>query len=194
MRTSSDGRAAVHRGGLPGHPDRPGPDVAILEIASRRPTDFVDITGPVADAVRAAGLEDGAVLVHTRHTTTGLLVNEHEPLLLQDLERLFSRLAPEADVYAHDDFGRRAGPLSPDERRNGHAHCRAALLRQSESLPVSGGDLYLGRWQRLFLVDFDGPQTRQVALTFLWISPSQARPQGENPIDGAGVRESNPPV
>lgn len=150
----------------------------VLDVASRRSTEFIDITDRVAQAAQAVGLRDGAVLVHTRHTTTGLLVNEHEPLLLQDLERFFARLAPAGDAYAHDDFGRRSGPLAPDERRNAHAHCRAALLRQFENLLVADGDLYLGRWQRLFLVDFDGPQSRQVVLTFLWIAAPAARAIG----------------
>jgi thiamine phosphate synthase YjbQ (UPF0047 family) len=55
-----------------------------------------------------------------------------------------------------DDFSRRTVNLMPGERRNGHAHCRAALLRTSESVPVAGGVLTLGRWQRVFLVEFDG--------------------------------------
>ena len=50
---------------------------------------------------------EGLLVAQTRHTTTGLLINEHEPLLLADLEALFERLAPVAAVYAHDDFSRR---------------------------------------------------------------------------------------
>jgi secondary thiamine-phosphate synthase enzyme len=50
----------------------------------------------------------------------------------------------------------------PGERRNGHAHCRAALLRTSESLLVTDGALSLGRWQRIFLVEFDGGQRREI--------------------------------
>jgi secondary thiamine-phosphate synthase enzyme len=107
------------------------------------------------------------VVVYTRHTTTGLLINEHEPLLLADFEALFERLAPAGPAYAHDDFSRRSVNLTPGERRNGHAHCRAALLRTSEHVPVAGGALTLGRWQRVFLVDFDGGQTRELSLTLM---------------------------
>jgi secondary thiamine-phosphate synthase enzyme len=76
---------------------------------------------------------------------------------------MFERLIP-AGPYEHDDFGRRTVNLTPDERSNGHAHCRAALLRTSESVPIVDGALTLGRWQRVFLVEFDGPRRREVAV------------------------------
>ncbi|MEZ5292211.1 MAG: secondary thiamine-phosphate synthase enzyme YjbQ [Vicinamibacterales bacterium] len=136
----------------------------LLRVATTRPMEIVDLTEGIASAVAGAGLWLGAVSVHTRHTTTGLFVNEHEPQLLLDLEALFERLAPAGAAYAHDDFARRTGPLAPDERRNGHAHCRAMFLRASEIVHVSGGVLALGRWQRVLFVDFDGGQPRQVSL------------------------------
>ncbi len=138
-----------------------------LRIDTTRPTTLVDITDALSDAVQRTRLSEGFVMVQTRHTTTGLLVNEHEPLLLEDLEGLFERLAPEGASYGHDDFGRRTVNLVLGERRNGHAHCRAALLRASECIAVTGGVLGLGRWQRVFFVDFDGGQRRTLSLTFV---------------------------
>ena len=136
-----------------------------IAIVTNRATEFVDMTDALSQAVRDAGLVEGIVTVQTRHTTTGLLVNEHEPFLLDDLQALFERLAPAERRYAHDDLGRRTVNVTPGERRNGHAHCRAALLRTSESLSVEDGVLSLGRWQRLFLVEFDGGQRREVVAT-----------------------------
>ena len=133
-----------------------------IVIVTNRPTEFVDVTDALAQAVRDAGLAEGIVTIHTRHTTTGLMINEHEPLLLDDLRALFERLVPAGRGYAHDDFGRRTVNVTPGERRNGHAHCRAALLRTSESLLVTDGALSLGRWQRIFLVEFDGGQRREI--------------------------------
>jgi secondary thiamine-phosphate synthase enzyme len=138
-----------------------------LSIDTNAGLDFVDITSAVSGAVSDVGLVAGIVTVQTRHTTTGILVNEHEPLLFTDLEALFERLAPAGADYAHDDFSRRTVNLTPKERTNGHAHCRAALLRTSESLTVIRGQLHLGRWQRIFLVEFDGAQRREVSLTML---------------------------
>lgn len=139
----------------------------VVSIDTRRPMEFVDVTGAVSRAIDEVGLIEGLVVVQTRHTTTGLLINEHEPLLLADLEALFERLAPTSAAYAHDDFLRRTVNLTPHERRNGHAHCRAALLRTSESLSVAGGVLSLGRWQRVLLVEFDGGQRRELLLTLV---------------------------
>jgi secondary thiamine-phosphate synthase enzyme len=139
----------------------------VVPFETRQPLEFVDVTVFLSLAVREAGLVDGLVVAQTRHTTTGLLINEHEPLLLADFASLFERLAPAAAAYAHDDFSRRTVNLMPGERRNGHAHCRAALLRTSESVPVAGGVLALGRWQRVFLVEFDGGQRRELSLTMI---------------------------
>lgn len=137
---------------------------AELTVTTTCPMEFVDITESVDRVVAAAGLRLGVVSIQTRHTTTGLLVNEHEPRLLEDLAALFERLVPAAVPSAHDDFARRPGPLPLVERRNGHAHCRAALLRASEHLHVRDGALDLGRWQRLFFVDFDGGQRRHLSV------------------------------
>jgi secondary thiamine-phosphate synthase enzyme len=139
----------------------------VLSVETRRPLEFVDITEAISRVVGEAGLVEGLVVAQTRHTTTGVLINEHEPLLLADLEALFERLVPEAAAYAHDDFSRRTVNIAPGERRNGHAHCRAALLRTSECVPVQDGRLNLGRWQRVFLVDFDGGQHREISVTLL---------------------------
>jgi len=139
----------------------------VISVETHSPLEFVDITAAVSDAVGEVGLTEGLVLAQTRHTTTGLLINEHEPLLFADLEALFERVAPASAAYAHDDLSRRTVNIAPGERRNGHAHCRAALLRTSECVIVTGGRLHLGRWQRVFLVEFDGGQQREVSLTLL---------------------------
>ena len=135
--------------------------------------DFVDLTDRVSGLVREAGLKDGLVVIFTRHTTTGILINEHEPLLLEDLRRLFADLAPQERAYAHDDLRRRSVNVGPNERRNGHSHCRAAFLRTSETLPVVDGALALGRWQRVFLVDFDSGQPRELTVTLLGCSGAE---------------------
>jgi secondary thiamine-phosphate synthase enzyme len=97
----------------------------------------------------------------------GLLLNEKEPLLFEDLEGLLERLAPREAAYRHDDMTLRTPAPPPDERRNGHAHCRAALLHSSLSLHVRGGALVLGRWQRLLLAELDGPQPRSLSVALL---------------------------
>jgi secondary thiamine-phosphate synthase enzyme len=64
----------------------------------------------------------------------------------------------------HDDMSARTVNLAPGERPNGHAHCRALLLGSSVLLNVASGSVQLGRWQRVFLVELDGPRTREVSI------------------------------
>lgn len=135
-----------------------------IPVITDRPTAFVDITDRVAAVVREAGLETGLAVIVTRHTTTAVVVNEHEPGLLGDFEACLDYVAPRGRAYAHDDLAVRTVNVMPGERRNGHAHCRALLLPTSACLGVVAGVLSLGRWQRLFLVELDGPQPREVSV------------------------------
>jgi secondary thiamine-phosphate synthase enzyme len=143
---------------------------ATIAHRTGREIEFVDLTDRLVDLVAEHGLECGVVTVQARHTTTGIVVNELEPLLLDDFRRTLERAAPRLGGYAHDDFRRRAN-LVPGERVNGHAHCQALLLRSSESINVAGGALCLGRWQRVMLVELDGPQPREVSVTLLGATP-----------------------
>jgi secondary thiamine-phosphate synthase enzyme len=133
-------------------------------IATGRCTEFTDITDRLAAIVGVAGLRTGLVSIQTQHTTTAIVVNEHEPLLLDDFVAVLERTAPRETPYGHDDLDRRVENVLPAERPNGHAHCRALFLPSSVCLNVVGGALALGRWQRVFLVELDGPRDRGVSV------------------------------
>jgi secondary thiamine-phosphate synthase enzyme len=139
----------------------------VIRLRTRDYLEFIDLTDPVVARVRASGLWNGIVSVQTRHTTTGLVVNENEPLLISDLRRTLERLAPRHATYEHDDLARRQGPLPPDEPLNGHSHCKALFLRTSESIHVVDGSPQLGRWQRLFLIELDSPRERTVSVMIM---------------------------
>lgn len=138
-----------------------------IRVETRYPTEFIDLTDRIAASVSASGIRDGLVNVQTLHTTTGIVVNEHEPLLLADFTVLLSRMAPQDAPYRHDDMTSRTVNLAPGERPNGHAHCRALLLGSTASLNLADGRLQLGRWQRVFLVEMDGPRAREVSVLIL---------------------------
>jgi secondary thiamine-phosphate synthase enzyme len=135
----------------------------IESVVTERPLQFVDITDRVAQCVADCAIGDGSAAVLSRHTTAGIRINEHEPLLLDDMARLLSRLAP-AGGYRHDDFAVRTVNMHENERVNGHSHCRSLLLGASETIPVAHGQLLLGRWQRIFFVELDGPAEREVVI------------------------------
>lgn len=135
-----------------------------LRLDTTDPVEFIDLTDRLAAFVGASSLDVGLASVQTCHTTTGLIVNELEPLLLDDLREAIERRAPRTAEYRHDDLSRRTVNLVPGERRNGHAHCQALGLRASENVHVVGGRLQLGRWQRVLFVELDGPQRREVSM------------------------------
>lgn len=137
-----------------------------IRITSRRATEFIDLTDCLDQFIAEATLRFGIVNVQTCHTTTAIVVNEHEPLLLSDFQAFLERTAPRSTAYGHDDMSRRAG-VRPSEPPNGHAHCRALLLPTSASVNVVEGQLALGRWQRVFLVELDGPREREISVVAL---------------------------
>ena len=136
----------------------------VLTLATHEPIQLIDITPRIAAVVHQARVRDGLVQVFSRHTTAAVRIQEDEPLLLEDLRRFLSRLAPPDAAYSHNDFRVRTQHMHPDERPNGHAHCLQLLLGSSESVPVMDGQLQLGEWQRLFLVELDGPRPRRELL------------------------------
>lgn len=138
-----------------------------LQLYTDECLQFVDLTAALRQFVEDSGFLNGILNVQTRHTTTGIIVNENEPLLLEDLKKCLERLAPSTVSYRHDDFDIRTENLTPDERPNGHAHCKALFLRSSETLNIYNGELDLGRWQRVFLIELDGARPRTVSLTIL---------------------------
>ena len=134
-----------------------------IQVESRHPTQFIDLTDELEALVRTAGVLTGLVNVQSLHTTAAIVVNEHEPLLLADFEALLERVAPQRLAYWHDELALRSN-VPVDEPRNAHAHCRALVLPSSTVVTVADGRLQLGRWQRIFLVEFDGPREREVSV------------------------------
>jgi secondary thiamine-phosphate synthase enzyme len=135
-----------------------------IHVSTECPTQFIDITDRLQSLVAASGVQTGFVNVQSLHTTTAVVVNEHEPLLLADFDSLLERTAPLRAWYAHDDMRRRTTNVVPGERANGHAHCRALFLSPSVCLNVVSGCIELGRWQRVFLVELDGPRARGLSI------------------------------
>ena len=149
-----------------------------LEIATTQRVGLTDLTRRVDDAVARAEVEDGQATIAVLHTTAGVLLNENEPRLLEDIPQALEALVPTGRPYRHDDLELRAGPLPPGERANGDAHLRALLLGSFVVVPIVRGRLLLGRWQSVLLCELDGPRVRTIAVTVLG---SRAAEQGTRP-------------
>ena len=131
---------------------------------------FIDITDEVAQIVGDSGVHFGQATVFSSHTTAAIRVNENEPLLLQDMARILQQLAPRNAEYEHNDFSRRTVNLEDEECANGHAHCQHLFLSTSETIPIIDGELTVGKWQRIFLVELDMPRQRRVLVNILGVS------------------------
>ena len=138
-----------------------------LRITSERAPEFIDITGLVRESVKRSGLRDGIVVVFSRHTTAAVKINENEPLLIQDMEDFLERVSPRHGAYRHNDFSVRTVNMTEDECPNGHAHCQHLTLSTSESVPLVDGDIQLGRWQSIFMVELDYGRPREVLVQIM---------------------------
>jgi secondary thiamine-phosphate synthase enzyme len=141
-----------------------------IQIATERPCEFIDVTPDVEALVTQTGIAVGCVNVQSLHTTASIVVNEHEPQLLTDFAELLERAAPPGASYRHDDVSLRTVNVITGERVNGHSHCQALLLASSVCLNIANGCLQLGRWQRVFLAELDGPQTRDLSVVIFGTS------------------------
>ena len=139
---------------------------SIVRTETEHPTQFIDLTARITQIVSESHVHDGLVNIQTLHTTTALLINEHDPLLLSDVAGLIERLAPQDGFYQHDNVGLRNSNCVLADRPNGHSHCRAVLLAPSVTLNVVEGRIQLGTWQRIFLVELDGPRSRSLSVSW----------------------------
>jgi secondary thiamine-phosphate synthase enzyme len=138
-----------------------------VRIVTEQHTEFIDLTESLEELVAESRIVTGLLNVQSLHTTAGIVVNEGEPLLLEDFECLLRTVAPDDVPYRHDDETVRTVNLNPGERPNGSSHCKALLLGSSACLNVVDGRLVLGRWQRVFLVELDGPRPRDISVLLI---------------------------
>ena len=136
----------------------------ILSVETHDAPDFVDITDKVVELVTESGVSNGQVLVHSTHTTCSVIINENEPLLLNDMEQFLDRTAPKDQYYGHNDFAIRTVSVRPNECPNGHSHCQHMVLGTNETVPVVEGKALLGEFQRIFVVELDEPKPRNIAI------------------------------
>jgi secondary thiamine-phosphate synthase enzyme len=119
---------------------------------TERRREFVRITDDVAEAVREAGISEGMVLVSAMHITAGVFVNDHEPGLWEDIWQWLEHLAPARPEYKHHNTG----------EDNADAHLKSLLVHHEVIVPITGGKLDLGTWQRIFYAEFDGQRDKRL--------------------------------
>lgn len=121
---------------------------------------LLDITPRVQRVVQKSNIKDGTVLVFSRHTTAAIILQEKEKNLKRDLRRIIGSFAPKEAEYHHS----KAPDHLVDGLPNGHSHCQHLMLGSSEIIPLANGELLLGTYQKIFLVELDRTRMREVVV------------------------------
>jgi secondary thiamine-phosphate synthase enzyme len=125
-----------------------------LWFNTARQREYIDITDKVDGMVKKSGVTDGMVLVSAMHITAGVWVNDAEDGLIADIDEWLEKLAPSGRDYRHHRTG----------EENGDAHLKSLLVHHQVIVPITGGALDLGPWQRVYYAEFDGMRRKRVVV------------------------------
>ncbi len=125
----------------------------VLKVRSHQREELVEFTDQVQQKLKESGASEGLVVLYVRHTTAGLTVNENaDPDVPRDLLHALRTLIPQHGMdFRHGE-------------ENSDAHIKASLVGSSVTIPFKDGELLLGRWQGIFLCEFDGGRERKVIM------------------------------
>jgi secondary thiamine-phosphate synthase enzyme len=113
---------------------------------------LMDITDQLSGYIRDHGIDHGTLTLWSLHTTCALTVNEgYDPDVASDITKFLARLVPRDAGFQHAEG-------------NSDSHIKTSLFGPGLTLLVEHGDILLGRWQRVYLAEFDGPRTREIAV------------------------------
>ena len=124
-----------------------------LRIETTKKTETIDITARVVEKVQEMRIREGICVVAVAHTTAAVFVNENaDPDVQRDLLVTLARLVPDDGEYRHAEG-------------NGPAHIKSVIVGADITIAIRDGALALGRWQGIYLAEFDGPRTRTATVT-----------------------------
>ncbi len=121
-----------------------------FETTTRRA--YINITPQVQSVVQKSGVQEGLVLVNAMHITASVYINDDEQGLLSDYDRFLERIAPQNDVYRHNDTG----------EDNGDAHIKRQVMGREVVVAITNGRLDFGPWEQIFYGEFDGRRRKRV--------------------------------
>lgn len=131
-----------------------------LSVTTAREGDIINLTPDIREIVRVSGIREGVIHLFVMHSTAALTTIEYEKGVLEDLRHALSVLAPGDIPYAHN---------TKWGDGNGRSHVKAALVGPDLTVPVANGDLLLGTWQQIVLLELDvnAGRTRTVISTIM---------------------------
>lgn len=132
-----------------------------FSVSTKGFCDIIDITDKVKEAVKKEKVKDGFCLVFSPGSTVAITTIEFESQLLKDFKELMEKLVPSDKKYHHDDVWGEA---------NGFSHLRSSLIGPSLLAPIEGGELLLGTWQQIVLLDFDRRERKREVIVKVFSS------------------------
>ena len=136
-----------------------------IEVDTTARIEIIDLTDTVMAFVRRSGVSEGLLSLWSMHTTCTVFINESQAALESDILAFLEDVVDRQQYYKHND------PKHSDcDRQNADSHLRAMLLGQSVTMQISGGELVVGRWQRVLCGEMDGPRTRTIRAQVMGLS------------------------
>ena len=127
-----------------------------ISLSSTKKQEVIDITEKVKEIVKKSKVKEGICVVYSLHATASVIINENwDPNICLDLLDALNKLIP-AGKWRHDKVD-----------GNGDAHIKSAIVGPSETVVIEKGELVLGQWQNLMLVDFGGPRKRKILVKII---------------------------
>lgn len=121
-----------------------------IEINTTEQVQFVDITQRIEDIVKKNEFENGICTVFVPHTTAAVTINENaDPDVSTDMIKEINKIVPFSDKYRHFEG-------------NSAAHIKSSMIGASETIIIENRKLKLGRWQGIYICEFDGPRKRKI--------------------------------
>ena len=131
-------------------------DIIKLKVSSAAREEMVEITQEVSEKLADNDRREGICFLFTQHTTCGLTINENaDPDVKSDMLGFLKRLIPQYE------------PNFKHFEHNSDAHIKSSIVGSSIAVPFANGELLLGRWQGVYLCEFDGPRERTVLMKVL---------------------------
>ena len=130
-----------------------------LWINTKKPREFINITGEVEALLRESGIQEGLCLVNAMHITASVFINDHESGLHHDFDVWLEKLAPHEPVssYRHNNTG----------EDNADAHLKRSIMGREVVVAVTGGKLHFGPWEQIFYGEFDGQRRKRILIKII---------------------------
>jgi len=128
-----------------------------ISVKTKKIYDFIEITNEVEKAAKESKIKNGIVFVNMLHLTAALIFQENDPTILRDLIKSLEKMVSMKEKYEHDYEG----------NENATAHIKANLLGTAVTIPLKNGNLQLGTYQSLFVIELFEPRNREILITII---------------------------